>query len=97
MSKVLWHITMSFDGFVAKPGDDMTWLFAGGFAPDSQFVDGLLDQIGAVLIGHRTYHGGDTEQGAKTEKGRAYGGHGRVRSSCSPETLPTPQLLASPS
>lgn len=25
-------------------------------------------------IGHRTYHGGDSGQGAKTEKGRAYGG-----------------------
>jgi dihydrofolate reductase len=74
MSKVLWHITMSLDGFVAGPGDDMAWLFGGGFAADSQFVADVLAQIGAVLIGHRTYHGGDTGQGAKTEKGKAYGG-----------------------
>lgn len=74
MSKVLWHISMSLDGFVAGPGDDMSWLFAGGFTLDPQFVDDVLQQIGAVLIGHRTYHGGDSEQGAKTEQGRAYGG-----------------------
>ena len=38
MSKVLWHITMSLDGFVAGPGDDMSWLFGSGFDPDPQFV-----------------------------------------------------------
>lgn len=74
MSKVLWHITMSLDGFVAGPGDDMGWLFSSGFDPDPQFVLRTLDQIGAVLIGHRTYHGGDSDQGAKTEKGEPYGG-----------------------
>ena len=74
MSKVLWHITMSLDGFVAGPGDDMGWLFGCGFDPDPQFVLRTLDQIGAVLIGHRTYHGGDGDQGAKTEKGEPYGG-----------------------
>ena len=74
MSKVLWHITMSLDGFVAGPDDDMGWLFSSGFDPDPQFVPRTLDQIGAVLIGHRTYHGGDGDQGAKTEKGEPYGG-----------------------
>jgi dihydrofolate reductase len=74
MSRVLWHITMSLDGFVAGPGDDMGWLFSSGFDPDPQFVLRTLDQIGAVLIGHRTYHGGDGDQGAKTEKGEPYGG-----------------------
>src|SRR5712691_3681385 len=74
MGKVLWHITMSLDGFVAGPGNDMGWLFAGGVAPDPRFVDDVLGQIGALLIGHRTYHGGDGDQGAKTEKGQAYGG-----------------------
>ena len=73
VSKVLWHVSMSLDGFVAGPGDDMSWLSAG-FTPDAQFVDEILNQIGAVLIGHRTYHGGDSGQGANTEKGRAYGG-----------------------
>jgi dihydrofolate reductase len=74
MSKVLWHITMSLDGFVAGPDDDMGWLFGCGFAPDPQFVLQTLNQIGALLIGHRTYHGGDGDQGAKTEQGEPYGG-----------------------
>ncbi|HEY9244849.1 MAG TPA: dihydrofolate reductase family protein [Streptosporangiaceae bacterium] len=74
MSKVLWHITMSLDGFVAGPDDDMGWLFGCGFAPDPQFVLRTLNQIGALLIGHRTYHGGDGDHGAKTEQGEPYGG-----------------------
>jgi dihydrofolate reductase len=74
MGKVLWHITMSLDGFVAGPGDDMGWLSGGGFAPDPRLVDNVLGRIGALLIGHRTYHGGDGEQGTKTDKGQAYGG-----------------------
>ena len=28
MGKVLWHVTMSLDGFIAGPRDDMTWLAA---------------------------------------------------------------------
>jgi len=74
MSKVIYHITMSLDGFVAGPHDDMTWLFGGGFVPDARFVREFLDQVGAIMIGHRTYHGGETGQGVATEKGRAYGG-----------------------
>jgi dihydrofolate reductase len=73
-SKVLWHITMSVDGFVAGLGDNMSWLFGGGLTADPQFTTDLLDRVGALLIGHRTYHGGDTGQGAKTPKGAAYGG-----------------------
>jgi dihydrofolate reductase len=74
MGKVVYHITMSLDGFVAGRHDDMAWLFGGGFAPDAGFVRDFLGQVGAIMIGHRTYHGGDTGQGAATEKGRAYGG-----------------------
>lgn len=73
-SKVLWHITMSLDGFAAGPGDDMAWLFGGGYATDPRHTRDLLNRIGALLIGHRTYHGGASGQGAKTATGAAYGG-----------------------
>ena len=66
MSKVLWHITMSLDSFIAGPGDDMGWM-VDYFGPNPT-VENLLGQIGAVLIGARTY------QGAKTEEGKVYGG-----------------------
>ena len=26
MSKVVWHITMSVDGYIAAPGDEMDWM-----------------------------------------------------------------------
>ena len=66
MGKVLWHITMSLGGFIASPGDDMAWL-ADHLGPNPT-ADEVLAQIGALLIGHRTY------QLAKTEEGKPYGG-----------------------
>jgi dihydrofolate reductase len=66
MGQVLWHVTMSLDGFIAGPRDDMTWL-ADYLGPNST-ADDVLAQVGALLIGDRTY------QLAKTEEGKPYGG-----------------------
>ena len=66
VGKVLWHITMSLDGFIASPGDDMAWL-ADHLGPNPT-ADEVLAQIGALLIGHHTY------QLAKTEEDKPYGG-----------------------
>lgn len=66
MARVLWHVTMSLDGFAAGPGGDMSWM--ADFLGPNPVVDEVLPQIGAVLIGHRTY------QSARTEAGRVYGG-----------------------
>jgi len=66
MGKVLWHITMSLDGFIAGPRDDMGWM--SDYFGLNPTVDGLLSQIGAVLMGARTY------MAAKTEAGKVYGG-----------------------
>lgn len=67
MAKVLYHVTMSLDGFVAAPADDMTWL-AGLHAGPSPAVTRLLEQLGAVVMGHNTY------APATTAEGRVYGG-----------------------
>jgi dihydrofolate reductase len=66
VGRVLWHITMSLDGFIAGPGDDMAWL--GDYLGPNPTADEVLAQIGALLIGHRTY------QLAKTQEGKPYGG-----------------------
>jgi dihydrofolate reductase len=66
MGKVLWHITMSLDGFIAGPGDDMSWL--AGHVGENPTADEVMARIGALLIGNRTY------QLARTEAGRPYGG-----------------------
>ncbi len=66
MGQVLWHITVSLDGFIAGPGDDMAWL--ADYLGPNPTADEVLAQIGALLIGNRTY------QLAKTEEGKPYGG-----------------------
>ncbi len=66
MAKVLWHVTMSLDGFIAGPGDDMTWM--GDFVGPNPAVDDLLPRIGAVLAGRRTY------RPDKLAETKAYGG-----------------------
>jgi dihydrofolate reductase len=66
VGRVLWHITMSVDGFIAGPGDDMAWL--ADHLGSNPTADEVLTQIGALLIGSRSY------QLAKTEEGKPYDG-----------------------
>jgi dihydrofolate reductase len=66
MGQVLWHVTMSLDGFIAGPRDDKTWL-ADYLGPDPT-ADEVLAQVGALLMGDRTY------QLARTEESKPYGG-----------------------
>lgn len=72
MARVLWHITMSMDGFIAGPGGDMSWM--SGYAGPNPTVDEVLGKIGAVLIGNRTFGGDVAGKGAGSEEGRVYGG-----------------------
>jgi dihydrofolate reductase len=65
MAKLLYSATMSLDGFIAGPGGDMSWLTPYlGPNPD---VDDLVTQIGALLIGHRTFIGDDPNRGTDKE------------------------------
>jgi dihydrofolate reductase len=73
MGKVLYHITMSLDGFVAGPGGDMSWMSGWG-DDDEPLVDELLGQIGALLIGHRTFRGDGESPAAGEDEGLPYGG-----------------------
>ncbi|RAX46956.1 dihydrofolate reductase [Arthrobacter sp. AQ5-05] len=66
MAKVLWHVSMSLDGFIAGPGDDMGWM-AGYALPEASAHD-IVQGIGALDIGGRTY------SLAHTEAGRPHGG-----------------------
>jgi dihydrofolate reductase len=47
--KVLWHFTMSLDGFVAGPGHSMDWMTGFSFRPD--LVEEYAESTGAVLGG----------------------------------------------
>jgi dihydrofolate reductase len=70
MAKVLWHVTMSLDGFTAGPKNSMDWML--GFGEENDEVNELIKQIGAVLSGRRTYDVGAGQQHPAFR--RPYGG-----------------------
>jgi dihydrofolate reductase len=65
VSKVIWHITMSVDGFIAGPDDSMDWVVSewsedGRATRDievdrSSVADDVLRSAGAILGGRRWY------------------------------------------
>ena len=71
MGTLLYSATMSLDGFIAGPDGDMTWM-APYLGPDPA-VDALSAETGALLVGRRTFGGGDPYEGTEGE-GEAFGG-----------------------
>ena len=69
--KVLWHVTMSLDGFIAGPDDGMDWVVR--FAGPNPVVDQVIQTIGAVLSGRRSYDVG-RRPGLPPEFRKVYGG-----------------------
>lgn len=67
--KVLWHFTMSLDGFVAGPEHDMSWLDGLTHRPD--LVDEYAATTGAVLGGRDAW---DVGREAWDDGHRPYGG-----------------------
>jgi dihydrofolate reductase len=70
MGKVVWHATMSLDGFIAGPDDAMEWAFE---YDEPAGIDDVIASTGALLVGHNTYMVGfkeDQVEGAQ----EAYGG-----------------------
>ncbi len=52
--KVVWHTTMSLDGYIADQNDDIGWAFghSGSLSPS---LDETVSRTGAVLMGRRLY------------------------------------------
>jgi dihydrofolate reductase len=71
MGTVLYSAAMSLDGFIAGPGGGMSWLTP--YLGPNPAVDGLIGQIGALLVGHRTFRGDDPYRGTPQE-GQPFGG-----------------------
>ncbi len=54
MSRTLWHVTMSLDGFIAGPDDAMDWAF--GLSPGpNEIAEDVMSNTGAILAGRRWY------------------------------------------
>lgn len=67
----LQYQTMSLDGFIAGSGGDMSWLTE--YLGPNPTVDELVGDVGALLVGKRTFGGDDPYKGT-TEEGKPYGG-----------------------
>jgi dihydrofolate reductase len=90
MTSVIWHATISLDGFLAGPGGDMSWMaLASGVNPMGQE---LVPRIGAIVAGRRTHDLGLAGDGAG-----AYGGTWRgpivVPTSRPAEASPHPDVV----
>lgn len=71
MANLLYSATMSLDGFIAGPGGDMSWL-SEHLGPNAE-MEALVEDIGALLVGARTFRGDDPHQGEEGE-GEPFGG-----------------------
>jgi dihydrofolate reductase len=71
MAKLLYAVSMSLDGFITGAGGDMSWL-TPHIGPNP-FVDELIGDIGALLVGNRTFRGDDPHRGTPSE-GKPFGG-----------------------
>lgn len=67
MGKLLYSATMSLDGFIAGPDGDMSWL-TKHLGPDPAAAS-LIEQIGSLLVGKRTFAGDDPHKGDPEKEG----------------------------
>ena len=68
--KVIWSVTMSLDGFIAGPDDDMDWVFR--YTDPNPLVEQLICSTGAVLAGRHSYDVGKKAQ--RPELREVFGG-----------------------
>jgi dihydrofolate reductase len=68
MGKVLVHATLSLDGFMAGPNDEMDWMFK--YIGPNEIADQVIKATGAVVMGRRTYNIANKGDGFEA----AYGG-----------------------
>ena len=61
--QVLWHITMSLDGFIAGPDDEMDWVFE--YDAPSPIADDVMNATGAILAGRRWYDVATSKYGGR--------------------------------
>jgi hypothetical protein len=61
MGKVLWHVTMSLDGFIAGPDDATDWVFE--YPGPNETVAEVIETTGALVVGRRTYEVEDRQRG----------------------------------
>ena len=70
LGKVLIHVTMSIDGFIAKPNeDDWDWISKYDSDESDNMAEQILKELGAVVLGNK-----DFRNNKVTAKDLPYGG-----------------------
>ena len=72
MTKLVYSAGMSLDGFIAGPGGDMQWMSDLETTATSAELEDVVANVGALLIGKRTFTGDDPNKGTDAEG--AFGG-----------------------
>ncbi len=72
MAKMLYAVSMSLDGFIAGAGGDMSWMTE--YLGPNPTVRDLIGDIGALLVGNRTFRGDDPHRGDPDKEGKPFGG-----------------------
>lgn len=68
--KIVWHVTMSLDGYIAGADDDMDWMAGYGLPA---WADEIIAGAGAILAGRRGYNLIERHGDAKPYGGRWHG------------------------
>ena len=55
MAAVVWHVTMSLDGFIAGPDDAMDWVFENFSEGSNEMAGDVIETTGAIIMGRHTY------------------------------------------
>jgi dihydrofolate reductase len=55
MAGVVWHVTMSLDGFIAAPGGAMEWVFEHFSEEANETAGEVIESTGAIIMGRHTY------------------------------------------
>lgn len=66
MGTVFIHLTMSLDGFVARPDEDPSWMFQ---YDSDEMAEHIMKEVGAVIVGNRGFR-----EGTMTQDTLPYGG-----------------------
>jgi dihydrofolate reductase len=62
MAAVVWHVTMSLDGFIAGPGDAMDWALDYFTDAKSETAGAVIETTGAIIMGRHTFEVEDRDR-----------------------------------
>jgi dihydrofolate reductase len=62
LAALVWHVTMSVDGFIAGPDDAMDWVFDYFSEGSNETASEVIETTGAIIMGRHTYEVEDRER-----------------------------------